>query len=76
VRLSICKRADEGDALLVRLTGPPNAAAHARLRFFRPLRRAWLSDLDERDGPALAVAGDELAVPIVANEVVTVGVLF
>jgi len=76
VRLSICKRADDGDALLIRLTGPPNAAAHARLRFFRPPRRAWLSDLDERDGPALAVAGDELAVPIVANEVVTVGVLF
>lgn len=76
VRLSICKRADDGDALVIRLVGPPDAAATARLRFFRPLGRAWLSDLDERDGPALAVAGDELVVPIVANEVVTVAVLF
>ena len=41
VRLSICKRADDGDdgAFLVRLCGPPRGAVTARLRFFRPVGR-------------------------------------
>jgi len=75
VRLSICKRAHDGDGLVVRLFGPPDRAVSARLRLFRPLRRACLSDLDERRGPALALdprAPDELAVAIAANDVVTV----
>lgn len=73
VRLSIFKRAHDGDALIVRLCGPPDAAVTARLRLFRPLARASWSDLDERSGPPLALgaARDELAVPIAANEVVT-----
>jgi hypothetical protein len=73
VRLSIFKRADEGDALIVRLCGPPHDRVTARVRLFRPIHRAWWSDLDERTGAELALAGarDELAVPISANEVVT-----
>ena len=73
VRLSICKRADDGDAFLVRLCGPPSESVTARLRFFRPLRRAWWSDLDERTGAEIVLSGarDELAVPLAANEVVT-----
>ena len=73
-RLSILKRADDGDAFIVRLVGPPDAAVTARVRFHRPLSRAWQSDLDERQGPELALTGarDELAVPIPANDVVTI----
>jgi mannosylglycerate hydrolase len=71
VRLSIFKRANEGDAFIVRLCGPPDVAVTARLRLFRPLRSACWSDLDERTGPAIAIDGDELAVPIAANDVVT-----
>ncbi|HEY2744279.1 MAG TPA: hypothetical protein VGL86_06640 [Polyangia bacterium] len=73
VRLSICKRAADGDALIVRVCGAPTAAVTARIRLHRPIRRACWSDLDERIGAALALAGagDELAVPIAASEVVT-----
>jgi alpha-mannosidase len=73
VRLSICKRAEDSDALILRLCGPPNVAVTARIRLFRPLQRAWWSDLDERTGPEIALGGarDELAVPIAANEIVT-----
>ncbi|MCU1280746.1 MAG: glycoside hydrolase, family 38, partial [bacterium] len=73
VRLSIFKRADDADAFIVRLCGSPTEAVTARVRLFRPLRRAWLSDLDERTGAEIALDGsrDELAVPISANEVVT-----
>jgi hypothetical protein len=73
VRLSIFKRADEGAAFIVRLCGPARDRVTARVRLFRPIRHAWWSDLDERTGAELALAGarDELAVPISANEVVT-----
>ena len=75
VRLSICKRAEDGTALVVRLCGAPAATVTARLRFFRPVRRACWSDLDERVGPELPrAAADELALPIAANEVVTLRV--
>ncbi|MCU1276494.1 MAG: hypothetical protein JWM53_40 [bacterium] len=73
VRLSIFKRADDSDTFIVRLCGPPNEAVTARIRLFRPLRRACWSDLDERIGPDLDIgaARDELSVRIAANEVVT-----
>jgi hypothetical protein len=73
VRLSIFKRADDGNGFVVRLCGPPGEAVIARLRFFGPLRRAAWSDLDERSGPPIALgdAVEELAVPIAPDEVIT-----
>jgi alpha-mannosidase len=71
VRLSVCKRAHDGDGLVVRLCGPPDAAVTARARLFRPVERAFWSDLDERIGDPIAVSDDELAVPIAPNDVVT-----
>jgi len=73
VRLSIFKRADDSEAFIIRLCGPPGEAVTARVRFFRPLRRAWWSDLDERIGPEMEISGsrDALSVAIPANEVVT-----
>jgi hypothetical protein len=72
VRLSILKGADDGTgALILRLVGPPVDAALARVHLFRPIRRAWLSDLDERTGSPLAAHGDALTVPVPANDVVT-----
>jgi alpha-mannosidase len=73
VRLSIFKRADDADAFIVRLCGPPRAAVTARIRLFRSIRRAWWSDLDERPGAEidLGAARDEVAVPIAADDVVT-----
>ncbi|MDB4968518.1 MAG: hypothetical protein JWN44_4207 [Myxococcales bacterium] len=73
VRLSIFKRANDADAFILRLCGPPGEPVTARIRLFGPLRRACWSDLDERIGAEidLSGAGDELAVPIAANEVVT-----
>jgi alpha-mannosidase len=74
VRLSIWKRADQSDARILRLYGPPGEAVVARVKLFRPIRRAWWSDLDERTGAAIALRGDELEVPIAAGEVATVGI--
>ena len=74
VRLSICKRAEDGTAFIVRLCGSPTVDVTARLRLFRAIGRATWSDLDERSGPDVARDGsrdDELMVPIAANEVVT-----
>jgi hypothetical protein len=77
VRLSICKRADDSDALILRLCGPPNDSVTARIRLFRPLRRAWWSDLDERIGAEIDIGDsrDELAIAIPANEVVTLRIV-
>ena len=73
VRLSICKRAADGDGLVVRLIGAAADAVTARVRLFRPIRRARLSDLDERDGPELPIegCGESLIVQIAANDIVT-----
>jgi hypothetical protein len=55
------------------LCGAPTEAVTARIRLFRPLRRASWSDLDERLGPDidLGASPGELTIPIAANEVVT-----
>ena len=73
VRLSICKRAEDSSAFLVRVCGSPTERTTARIRFFRPIRRATLSDLDERIGDELAISAsrEELSVPIAPSEVVT-----
>jgi alpha-mannosidase/mannosylglycerate hydrolase len=73
VRLSILKRADDGQGFILRLCASPREPVTARVRFARPLRRAWWSDLDERIGADLEISGarDELAVPIATHEVVT-----
>jgi alpha-mannosidase len=73
VRLSIFKRADDADAFIVRLCGSPVESVTARLRLFRPLKRVFWSDLDERIGDEIALDGgrDELTIAIAANEVVT-----
>ena len=75
VRLSIFKRADDSDAFIVRMWGPPSGGVNARLRLFRPLRQAWWSDLDERMGAEIEIdePRQELTVPIAAQEVVTLG---
>jgi hypothetical protein len=73
VQLSILKRAEVGGALVLRLCGPWAGTVTARIRLFRPLRHACLSDLDERVGAPLEVeeGGDSLSVPIAAGQVVT-----
>lgn len=70
VRLSIFKRADEGDAFILRLVGAPGAAVRARVRLHRPIRRAWISDLDERVGDPIEVR-DPLEVLIAPDDIVT-----
>ena len=87
-RLSIWKRAEDGRGEVVRIVGAPGKRVTARLRIARPVSRAWLSDLDERqalpeDLPAEGLApadlqvehdGDTSVIPveIEADEVATV----
>jgi alpha-mannosidase len=76
VRLSTIKRAEADERLLVRLIGPDaGPPVLARLRFFRPIARAWRSDLDERAGTPLEVTDGQVALSIAAGEVETIAVL-
>jgi hypothetical protein len=70
-RLSILKRANEGDGLILRICGSPTQTIDARVQLFRPIRRAWWSDLDERIGDEIPCQGDSLSIPIPPHEVVT-----
>jgi hypothetical protein len=74
VRLHAVKRAEADDRLLVRISGPESGALTAKLRFFMPISRAWLSDLDERTGTPLAIDGDTVSLPLAAGQVATVAV--
>jgi alpha-mannosidase len=74
VQLSILKRSDEGNDFILRLCGPANESVTARVRFFAPIARAWLSDLDERQGAELALTGGELVVDLPADHVITLGI--
>lgn len=76
-RVSIIKRAEDGDELVIRLAGPPRQSITARVTLARPIAAAFSSDLDERIGAPLivdGVDGNVVEVPIAADDVVTLRV--
>ena len=73
VRLSAVKRAEADDRLIVRLLGPETGTAAVRLRLEQRIRRAWLSDLDEREGSLLPLPDEHtVGLDLAAGEVATV----
>jgi hypothetical protein len=79
IRLAAIKRSASGDAIVVRLMGAASGAPQTtKLTLWRPIEEAWLSDLDERSGPALPVHetpdGSAVRVDVPSRDVVTVAI--
>jgi alpha-mannosidase len=56
--LSAVKRAEAGDALIVRFYNPTADPVEAMLRFFKPLHGAWLANMAEEPQAALPIRAD------------------
>ena len=72
VRLSIVKRTEGDDRLIVRLIGPDTGETDAVVELPWPVKRVWLSDLDERWGEELEMnESNRIRYRIRTGEVVT-----
>ena len=56
--LSAVKRAEAGDAMIVRFYNPTEAEIHATLRFYRPLQQAWVANMAEEPQEETPIIGD------------------
>jgi alpha-mannosidase len=75
--LSAVKRAETGDALIVRFYNPTADPVEATLRFFKPLRGAWLANMAEEPQAKLPIRGDgSVALLVRAKQVCTVRLTF
>ena len=72
--LDTVKRAEDSDALVLRLYEPYGGRGIARVRLARPFTSARRANLLEDDGEALAIDGGEIVVPFRPHEVITVKV--
>src|SRR5262249_39657332 len=70
--LDTVKRAEDSDALVLRLYEPHGGRGVARVRLARPLHRAVRANLLEDEGEALQLAGGQIVVPFRPWEIVTV----
>jgi mannosylglycerate hydrolase len=80
VRLAAIKRAEHDARMIIRLVGADSGeAVEAALKFYRPVEKAWRSDLDERRGEELQVLGKgidtRVTVRVPPRDVVTVAVV-
>ena len=69
--LDTIKRAEDSDALVLRLYEAHGARGQARLRVVAPFSSARRANALEDDGEALDVDGDEVVVPYRPHEIVT-----
>lgn len=65
------KRAEDSDAVIVRLYEAWGAPCHARLRTTLPARRAWLCDLLERERTEVDVRDGELELELTPFKILT-----
>jgi alpha-mannosidase len=72
VVLDTIKRAEDSDALVLRLYEAHGARGRARLRLRFPFESACLANLLEDDGEPLDVDGDQIVIPYRPHELVTV----
>jgi alpha-mannosidase len=70
--LDTIKRAEDSDALVLRLYEAHGARGTARIRLGFPFESARHASLLEDDGEPLEVAGDEIVIPYRPHEIVTV----
>jgi alpha-mannosidase len=72
--LDAIKRAEDSDALVLRLYEAHGGRGTARVRVNAPFTSARRANLLEDDGEALEVDGDAIAIPYRPHEIVTVKV--
>ena len=70
--LDTIKRAEDSDALVLRLYEAHGARGVARLRLGLPFSSARLANALEDEGEPLDVDGDEIVVPYRPHQIVTV----
>jgi alpha-mannosidase len=70
--LDTIKRAEDSDALVVRLYEAHGARGRARVRVAEPFSSARRANALEDDGEALEVEGDEVLVPYRPHEIITI----
>jgi alpha-mannosidase len=69
--LDTIKRAEDSDAIVLRLYEPHGARGEARVRLAWPFASARLANALEDDGERLEVAGDTILVPYRPHQIVT-----
>jgi alpha-mannosidase len=74
--LSALKKAEEGDEVILRFFETRGEVTRARIKFFRPVKEAWLADLLEREEEPLAGTGDVLEMEVKPFEIVTLKLKF
>ena len=70
--LDTIKRAEDSDALVLRLYEPHGGRGEARVRLAAPVTSAARANLLEDEGEPLALRGGEIVVPFRPWEIVTV----
>ncbi len=74
--LSCFKPTDKEKEFIVRLYEAAGVPGHARIKFNRPLVRADLVDICEREIGGLAVDGTDVEIPIDRNSIITMRIAF
>lgn len=69
------KRSEDGSATVFRLFESAGAEATATVRFGFPVKKAWLTDLHEEHGQALAVRDGAVVIPFTRFQIVTLRVV-
>jgi alpha-mannosidase len=73
IPISAIKKSESGQGMIVRFYNPGSRKVRARLRFFRPIARAYLVRLDEtRLKPLRIVGGNSVVVHVGSKEIITV----
>ena len=73
LQLTSFKRAeDRKGSYVVRLFNPTNRTVNGSIKVFKPLKRAWLTNLNEEREEALKPAGDTVKLKVPKKKIVTV----
>lgn len=74
--LSAVKRSENGDGLVVRAFNPTSQAIEGKLTFFKPIRTAHLTNLEEKPGDKLATQGNTLSLAVGQKKIVSIEIAF
>jgi len=74
--LSALKKAEQSDDVILRFFETVGETTKAELKVFKPIKRAWLTDLLEREEEEFGVTGNTLELEVKPFEIVTLKLRF
>ena len=74
--LSALKKAEEGDDVILRFFETVGETTRAELKVFKPIKKAWTTDLLEREEKELEAGSDTLELEVKPFEIVTLKLRF